>query len=146
MTLLSVTEVQTFIRDQAENNRLIDGEEFTPTLIELAKSLAISEWNMLPPVSFATEDSFPQQAKSLLMSGTLWKLFQGQAALKARNTMNYSDGGLQIPVEEQFQLYQSLASMWEQHFKSAAQALKIHLNIESGWGEVTSDYSQFPLW
>jgi len=145
-SLLSVEEIQTHIRDMASNNHLIDGEEFDANVLNLAKALAISEWNMIPPLSFVDEATFPQQAKSLLMSGTLWMAYRGQAALKARNTMNYSDGGLQIPVEEQYQLYIQLAGMYEEHFRSAANRMKIHLNMEDGWGGVASDESAFPLW
>lgn len=141
---LSIEEVQEFIRDRAENNHLIDGTEFSPTVISLAMELAISTYNIIPPLSVATIETFP--SKSLLMLGTLSKMFKGQAALKARNTMNYSDGGLQIPVEEQYQLYIQLASMYEEEFMSLSRALKTHLNIESGWGGVESDYSRFPDW
>lgn len=142
--VLTVEEVQEHIRDRAENNHLIDGQEFSPTLITIAIELAISAYDTIPPLTLHNVQSFP--SKTLLMSGTLWKLFAGQAALKARNTMNYADGGLQIPVEEQFQLYQSLASMYEEDFKTTARNLKTHLNIEDGWGEVFSDYSRFPDW
>lgn len=140
--ILSVEEVQEFIRDRAENNHLIDGAEFNPTVVTLAMDLAISSYNMIPPISVATVETFP--SKSLLMMGTIAKMFAGQAALKARNTMNYNDGGIQIPVEEQFQLYQALAAMYGEEFEKSAKLLKMHLNVEEGWGSVNSDYSRFP--
>jgi hypothetical protein len=144
--ILTVEEVQEHIRDASENNHLIDGQEFSPTVINIAIKLAISEWNTIPPLSVASLESFPMGAKSVLMNGTLWKLFAGQAALLARNTMNYSDGGLQVPVEERFPLYIQMAAMYEQSFMNAAQRLKIHLNMEDGWGGVMSDESLFPIW
>jgi hypothetical protein len=140
--VLTVEEVQEFIRDQAERNHLLDSAEFTPTVIVLAMDLAISAYNLMSPVSSVTLEDFPH--KALLMSGTLWKLFSGQLALKARNFMTYSDGGLQVPVEEQFQLYQQLAGMYQEDFMSSARQLKTHANIESGWGGVGSDYGHFP--
>jgi hypothetical protein len=146
MAILTIEEVQEYIRDFAENNHLLDGQEFTPTVIKMAINLCISEWNTIPPLSSATEDSFPFAAKSILMSGTIWKLFAGQAALLARNTMNYSDGGIQIPVEERAALYLQIAELYAQSFMTAAQRLKIHLNMEDGWGYVLSDESAFPLW
>lgn len=142
--VLTVEEVQEYIRDRAENNHLVDGTEFTATVITLAMDLAVSAWNMVPPVSVSTVETFP--SKALLMSGTLWKMFMGQAALLARNTMTYTDGGLQIPVEERFQLYQALAAMYGEDFQTQARALKTHFNIEEGWGEVGSDYASFPDW
>lgn len=144
MATLSPLEVQEYIRDKIENNHLLDGQEFTPTLINLAMELAIDEWNMMTPPSSNNATNFP--FKSLLMSGTLWKLFQGQAALLARNTMSYSDGGIQIPIEERSQLYLALAEMFGTSFRESSQRLKININIESGWGEVLGDSSAFPDW
>jgi hypothetical protein len=142
--VLTVEEVQEHIKDRAENNHLLDAAEFTPTSIVLAMDLAISAYNLLSPVSSASIENFPY--KSLLMTGTLWKLYSGQLALKARNFMNYSDGGLQVPVEEQFQLYQSLAAIYQEEFMKDARQLKTHGNLESGWGSVGSDYGNFPDW
>src|SRR4051812_21877968 len=110
--VLTLEEVQEFIRDKPELNRLLSDQEFNPSVIKVAMDLAISAYNMMPPISLVNIVTFPSRA--LLMEGTLAKLYRGQAALKARNTMNYSDGGLQIPVEEQFPYYFQLAEMFEQ--------------------------------
>ena len=142
--LLEVEEVQTIIQDIAEKNHLLDGTEFPEVMIELARSLAISEYNLIPPLSSDDINTFP--SKALLMSGTLYKLFAGQAALLFRNHMSYSDGNLVIPIEERGQFYQSLAAMYQADFTNGAKQLKIHLNMESGWGMVQSDYSSFPAW
>jgi len=141
---LTVEEVQEFIRDRSENNLLLDGQEFTPTVITLAMELAISAYNTMPPFSSVNIETFP--SKSILLSGTLWKMYAGQATLLARNTMAYSDGGLQIPIEERYELYKSIAADFQAEFFKEARDLKTHLNIESGWGDVPSDYSRFPDW
>ena len=142
--VLTTNEVSEYIRDQAENNHLIDGKEFSPTVIGLAMTLAISEFNAMPPIGSVDLYTFP--SKAILMSGTLYKMFAGQAALLARNTMSYSDGGLQIPVEERFQLYQTLSSMYQADFMNSSRALKTHQNLEDGWGGVRSDYGYMPIW
>lgn len=142
--ILSPEEVQEFIQDRVEKNHLLDGNEFQPTQINLAIELAIGEFNMYTPVSAFNTYSFPN--KSLLMFGTLAKLFAGQAALLARNHMSYSDGGISVPVEERAQLYQSLAAMYQQSFESMGKAWKIQDNIDNGWGGVSSDYAAFPLY
>ena len=141
---LEVEEVQTYIQDLAEKNHLLDTTEFPEIQVELAISLAVSEFNLIPPISSYSERDFP--SKALLMSGTLYKLFAGQAALLYRNHMSYTDGGLVIPVEERGQFYQSLASMFQADFVNSAKSLKVFLNMESGWGYVGSDYSNFPAW
>lgn len=142
--ILTVDEVQEILRDKPEFNHLLDDKEFSPTVITLAMDLAISAYNTLPPVSATNIHNFP--SKSLLLEGTIWKMLAGQAALKARNHMSYSDGGLSIPVEEQFPMYAQLVEMYGQSFLMNARNLKTHLNIEQGWGCLPSDYSAFPEW
>lgn len=143
--ILSIDEIRLYIKDFAEDNRLLDGEEFTDIEIKLGMDLAISEYNMMPPGSSVNRVTFPN--KALLMSGTLYKLFAGRAALLSRNTMNYSDGGISVPVEERAQLYTSLASMYQNDFVNGARMLKTAYNLEVlGWGGVRSDYSNMPGW
>jgi hypothetical protein len=142
--VLTPDDVREYLRDSVGNNLLIDTEEFNDVVINLAMDLACSEFNMMPPSSAVDRFMFPN--KALLMSGTLYKMFYGQAALLARNTMQYSDGGLQIPIEERFALYQSLAAMYKEDFQSSCRMLKISINMDEGWGEVRSDYATMPIW
>ncbi len=144
MAVLTIDEVQTYIQDKLENNHLLTGVEFPDPMVSLAIDLAISEFNTIPPLSSHDITNFP--GKALLMSGTLYKLFYGQAALLARNHMSYTDGGVSIPIEERAALYQSLAAMYQADFLNTAKVIKIQNNIDSGWGEVRTDYSNFPIW
>jgi hypothetical protein len=141
---LTVDEVREYISDYAINNHLIDGEEFSDSFIALNMDLAIDEFNIVPPATGYRLDSFP--SKAILMNGTLWKMFEGKAALFARNTMSYSDGGLQIPIEEKTEAYRALSGDFQAIFNAQVRSYKIHINMESGWGEVRSDQSMFPVW
>jgi hypothetical protein len=142
--ILTPQEVREYTSDYAVNNYLIEGEEMTDTFISLSMTLAVDSFNTIPPIGAVGIQNFP--FKSVLLWGTLWHAYLGKALLLARNTMNYSDGGLQIPIEERSQLYQSLAAGFQQQFTEAATKLKIQLNMESGWGEVRSDLSLMPTW
>jgi hypothetical protein len=142
MPTLSVSEVREFIKDKPEFNHLLDGEEFSPVQINMSIELAIDHFNGEIPVSNYSNNDFPK--KDLLMSGTLYKLMSGASALLARNHMSFSDGGLQIPVEERITLYQSLAEMYKVDFETRTQKWKINNNIETGWGSVATDQSLFP--
>ena len=142
--ILSPLEVREFISDKEENNRLLDGIEFSDTQIDIAMDVAVSKFDMLIPLSNNSKYTFPN--KSILMYGTLTSLYEGAAALLARNTMSYSDGGLQIPVEERMQLYTALAQMYGSAFTQMSTSYKLQTNIESGWGGVSSDYSTLPIW
>lgn len=142
MALITADYVRLYIRDQVEYNRLIDELEFTDERIAQAKELALGMFNIMSPLTDYKEENFP--SKVLLLIGTLWHLFNGEAAMAGRNEMSYTDGGLTIPIEERFQYYSALAAQYQQQFQQASQQLKIHQNLESGWGEVRSDYSIFP--
>lgn len=144
-TILSADEVREYLSDYPDSNLLLDREEFSDTFIELCIGLALSEFNAMPPRTIFTNDElFP--SKSLLLLGTCWQMFQGRSAMMARNHLTYSDGGLQIPVEEKYELYVGLASSFKNAFDSAAAKLKVHMNMEQGWGAVSSDEANFPIW
>lgn len=141
--ILTVLEVREYLSDYTKNNHLLDGEEFSDTFITLSRDLAVDSWNGVPPFSSNDVSNFP--SKGILLYGTLWHMFSGKAALLARNTMSYSDGGLQIPVEERAELYLTLAGQFQGMFAERVRALKTHQNMESGWGHVFSDEITFPL-
>ncbi len=138
------SEVRTYIHDFADQNHLIDGEEFSDEAIELAMRMAVGDYNLMPPLERLEPKQFP--SITLLMYGTLAHLFLGKAAHLARNTMSYSDGGLQIPIEERAELYLTLGNQYLAQFRETAVKLKAQLNMEAGWGSVRSDYSNLPIW
>lgn len=144
MASLSIDEVREYVSDYAPNNYLIDGEEFTDTFISLCISLGIDSFNSMAPRTSYTESNFP--SKVVLLLATCWQMFQAKATLLARNTMQYSDGGLQVPIEERSELYLNLANNFRSQFREQAEPLKIQQNMESGWGEVRSDESTFLWW
>lgn len=144
MATLSIDEVREYVSDYSQNNYLIDGEEFTDTFISLCMSLGIDSFNTMTPRSNYVEVNFP--SKSILLLATCWQMYSAKAALLARNTMQYSDGGLQIPIEERSELYMGLANSFRAQFREVAQALKVQQNMESGWGEVRSDEATMLMW
>lgn len=141
---LTTQEVREFTSDYAANNYLIEGEEMTDTYIALCMTLAVEAYNSITPVGNVGLQNFP--SKAILLWGTLWMCYDGKALLLARNTMEYSDGGLSIPIEERAALYQSLAANFQSRFMEVAKNQKIQQNMESGWGEVRSDLAIMPIW
>ena len=143
--VITTADVRLFIRDSLDQNLLLDELEFPDASINLAMDLACDIYNSMAPSTSNNRYTFPY--KSTLMYGTLANLFLGRAALLARNTMQYSDGGLQIPIEERFALYQSLGGMYQQTFEAMSRSVKTHINLDQlGWGEVSSDYARHPIW
>lgn len=142
--ILTPQEVREFTSDYAVNNYLIDGEEMTDTFISLCMTLAADSFNSITPLSSFGVQNFP--SKAVLLYGTCWHAYNGKAVLLARNTMEYNDGGIQVPIEERAQLYQSLAASFQQQFMEMSKPLKIQLNMEDGWGHVSSDLAIMPIW
>jgi hypothetical protein len=142
--VLTIRQVREYVSDYAPNNTLIDGVEFSDTYISLCMDLAIDSYNMMSPMTAYNQATFP--SSGVLLLGTLWKMFGGKAALYARNRLDYSDGGLQVSLESRIQDYNALASQFQTQFTTAAQALKVNINMAEGYGSVSSDYSMFPLW
>lgn len=142
--MLSPEEVRAYIQDEPGSNYLLTGEEFRDARIDLAMELAIDAFNVITPVTKFDKSFFP--SKSMLLFGTLHQLFNGQCALLARNNMSYTDGGVSLPIEERFQLYQGLAAMYGQMYADLATKWKIQNNMDNGWGAVGSDYQNMPLW
>jgi len=143
MTLTS-QEIREFVVDTIGGNYLLDGEELSDTQINIAMALTVDDWNNTAPTSADTISQFPY--KNVLMMGTLYRCFMGQAALRARNTFAFSDGGISIPLEERFALYQTLAAMYQAEYQSSMTKIKIRINMDEGWGNIGSDYARFPLW
>lgn len=141
---LTPQDVRDYLSDSKDNNHLLDDVEFTDTRINLAMKMALSDFNAIPPKSVFSLVDFPYVAT--LLDGTCYHLYRGQMALAARNTMSYSDGGMDIPIEERFPYYQQMVQFYETSFKNSAKAEKIQLNLESGWDTLSSDYATFPVW
>ena len=142
--LITSDEVRSYISDSLNDNHLLDGLEFPDSRIELAAKMALSDFNTMPPMTRYDVETF--EHVSILLDGILHHLFKGQMALSARNTMSYSDGGLQIPIEERFQYYEALADIYGKYFMTKSRDLKTHLNMEAAWCHISSDYSTFPVW
>jgi hypothetical protein len=143
-TILSPSEVRLFISDYPEDNHLLDAEEFSDPFIILCTSLAVDEFNAISPKTTFNSANFP--SKSLLMTGTLWQIYAGSMAKMARNHLSYSDGGIQIPIEEKYEMYKNLADTYGAQFQTTGLRLKTSLNMEDGWGQVSSDEALFPIW
>jgi hypothetical protein len=142
--ILTTAEVREYVGDYQPNNYLLNSVEFTDARITLAMELAVSEFNAITPLSKVSLANFP--SKGLLLDGTMWKLLSGMAQQLARNTMEYSDGGLSIPIEERSALYLQQAGQYQEQFLTNSKNLKIQMNLDSGWGFVQSDEAFFPVW
>lgn len=131
--------VRAFMRDYAELNRLIQGEEHSDRLIAWAAIDALDDFNSTPPMTAYQFTNFP--SKHLLLRGTVISLLESIGLLMTRNHLTFSDGGIQVGVSDKTPLIQSWIQLFTNKYEQKKDRLKVALNIEGGWGGgVHSEY------
>lgn len=134
-----VQMVRAFMRDYAELNRLIQGEEHSDRLIAWAVLDALNDINTTPPLQSFTLNSFP--SPYLLLRGTVTSLLESVGLLQTRNHLTFSDGGIQVGISDKTPLIQSWIQLFTNKYEQKKKDLLIALNIEGGWGGgVSSEY------
>ena len=135
---LTVDRVRTFLGDITNQNLLIDGLEFTDKDIEIAADLAVSRYNMTPPVGMTTTvDSFPDPG--VLLIGVSGYLLRAKSLRYMRNKATYQT--TQIPVvelEDRFEQYAQVGEGLIQDFQNMIKTYKVSMNMESWSGHLPS--------
>ena len=127
-----VATVRTFLRDHPELNRLIAGQESNDRLILWAILDALDNFNGTPHfTNLSLDDLIQLNQRSLMLRMTVVSLLESVGLLQTRNHINYSDGGLNVGVNDKTPLIMN----WLQYFKSFTeqkmQRVKVSINIGS---------------
>lgn len=132
-----VYSVRDFMRDYPELNRLLRGEESTDRQIAWAALDAISDFNGTPPFTELSIDFLlSKQQAALIRRMTVVALLESVGLLQTRNHLNYSDGGINVGVNDKT----PMIMQWLNYFKSTTEQrkvqVKVALNIEGilGYG------------
>jgi hypothetical protein len=135
-----VSAVRLYLRDFAELNRLVSGEESTNRMIAWAVLDAVSNFNLTPHMTtYSLTDLLQKNLHHLLLRMTTEALIESVGLLQTRNHINYSNGGINVGVNDKTPLLMN----WLQYFKATTeqklQRVKVAMNIEgamdaSGWG------------
>lgn len=134
-----VNMIRMYLRDYAELNRLIKGEEHSDRMIAWAVMDAVDDFNKTPPLTSYTLQNFP--SSSILRLGTVVNLLESLGLLQTRNHLTFSDGGIQVGVSDKTPLLQAWIQLLQNKYEEKKQRLKIALNIEGAWGGgVHSEY------
>jgi len=131
-TRLFVASVRLFLRDHAELNRLVAGEETSDRMIAWSVLDALSKFNGTPPItSFTLDEMLNREQSHLLLRLTAETVIESVGLLQTRNHINYSTGGINVGVNDKT----PLLLQWLQLFKSTTeqrvQQVKVAFNIES---------------
>lgn len=140
-----IQAVRLWMRDYAELNLLIRGEESSDRMIAFAINDFLSDFNGAPPfTNFSLEDLFARNQQALCLRGTAISLLQSVMLIHARNHLPFSDGGLSVQINDKAPLIQSILSLLHSQYEQNKRMVKTAINIEGlldqGPSGVHSDY------
>ncbi len=126
-----VAMVRLYTRDNPELNRLIAGEESTDRMIMWAVLDALDNFNGTPHFTdMSLEELLGRNQRSLMLRLTVEALLESVGLLQTRNHINYSDGGINVGVNDKTPLIMN----WLQYFRAFTeqkmQRVKVSMNIE----------------
>ena len=127
-----IGQVRAFLRDYAELNRLIKGEESSNRQIVWAVMDALDDFNSTPPFTSFTLSTFP--SRSLLIRATTISLLESIGLLQTRNHINFTDGGLSVGINDKTPFIQSWLQIFRNSYEDKKLKIKVAYNIESAWG------------
>lgn len=135
-----VAQVRAFMRDYPELNRLIAGEESSNRQIVWAVMDALDDFNSTPPfITRRDISNFPSM--SLLIRGTVCSLLESIGLLQTRNHLQFSDGGIQVGINDKTPFIQSWLQVFRNGYEDRKMKMKVAMNIESAWGGgINSEY------
>jgi hypothetical protein len=137
-TIITDNDIRLFMIDKsADDNYLLDDVEFTEEEINQAHGLAVDKYNStLPLTDIATE--IPRYEAII---GTTAILLRMRAINMVRNRLDYQNkNGTAVQDKNKAKEYLELAREMSAEFDARIKGLKVHLNIESCYGGVGSDY------
>lgn len=127
-----INNVRLFLRDYRELNRLIDGVEHSNRQIVWAIMDCLDDFNTTPPFTQYTLFNFP--SRSLLLRGVACSLLESLGILQTRNHLNFSDGGLQVGINDKTEYIQRWLQLLKNQYEEKKMKMKIAINIEQAWG------------
>lgn len=126
-----IQAVRLYMRDFAELNRIVSGEETSDRQIAWAMLDALADFNGTPHLtSYSFEDLLARNQQALLLRMTVISVIESVGLLQTRNHINYSAGGINVGVNDK----SPLLLKWLQYYKAftdqAKVRTKVALNIE----------------
>lgn len=140
-----VQSVRMFMRDFAQLNLLIGGEESSDRMIAWSTFDFLSDFNGTPHfTNYSLEDLFARNLQHLAIRGTVITLLQSVGMLYARNRLPFSDGGISADMNDKAPMIQAWLQLFQAAYEQQKRQVKVALNIETlldgGPSGVHSDY------
>lgn len=135
-----VIVLRQYLRDYAELNRLITGQESGDRFLAFALLDALDDFNNTPPITRYDLTNFP--SVSLLIRGAAISVIESVGILATRNQLSFSDGGVAMHISDKAPLMLSWLQMFSNKYEEKKVQLKKAINIEKAWGPgVGSEYA-----
>jgi hypothetical protein len=123
--------VRLFMRDYAELNLLVKGEESSDRMIAWATMNFVSNFNQTPHFTqVGLEYIYGRGWQSLALSGTTVYLLQSLMILYGRNHLPFSDGGISINMNDKAPLIMQFLSFLQSAYEQDKRNIKTTMNIE----------------
>jgi len=140
---LTPAQIRLFLLDRtAGDNFLLDDVDFTDEMIDLALTLTVDTYNTTDPFIDVVYDvrTFPFRVELLL--GVTAYLLRSKGLNMKRNQLNYtSAAGTAVDDKRTSDDYLLLAEKYNAEFMQRIRKIKMHINVESGYGSLESEYS-----
>src|ERR1019366_7027330 len=134
-----VQDIRLYMRDFAELNRIVRGEESSDRQIAWSILDAVSDFNGTPHFTcMSLDDLLCRNQHALLRRMTVISLIESVALLQIRNHINYSTGGINVGVNDKAPLLLSWLQYYKSYTDQLKQRVKVSLNIEGILGPSNS--------
>jgi hypothetical protein len=135
--------LRNFLKDFAPLNRLIEfQEESTNDLLDLYLNMAEGFLNAIPPfIGPFTWATFP--IPNLMIHQAAIECLISNSIVQSRNELTYNNGGVTVKIpdgQRYLHVLQLLYRVTDQEI-NALKNIKVAINIQSGYGGVSSPYS-----
>lgn len=140
-----VAQTRLYMRDFAELNRLVAGEESDDRIIAFCVLEAISDFTSEPPPlgQYTFEVFIEKGWVHMLRIGTICKVIETVGLLQTRNHLPFSDGGMNVAVSDKTPLLQSWMQLFCGKWENWKVKVKVAENIAGildERGGVSSEY------
>lgn len=126
-----VPVVRAYLRDLPELNRLIAGVETGDRFIAWSILDAVSRFNGTPHFTSMSLDDLLQYNQHFLMLRLCTEtILESVGLLQTRNHINYSNGGINVGVNDKTPLIQSWLQMFSARNDQMITRVKVALNIQ----------------
>lgn len=139
--------VRLFMRDLAELNQLIEGEETSDRMLIWSTLDFLSDFNGTPHFTqMSLANLYDRQLQALCVRGTVCTVLESLIITYNRNHLPFSDGGISVNINDKADFLMSLLGMMKSGYEQQKRQVKITLNIEGllldlGPSGVHTDYS-----